>query len=87
MGAAARFRGNPAQLHRYWVAGPGLAKWSTKPHPWTALRSHLAKYIHDPRLLNSTTSRWHNEILPATGGDAYRVAHGGHMRGKRIGPG
>lgn len=80
-------RGNIAALHRYWVAGPGLAKWAASPHPWTALRRHLAKYIQDPELLDSTTSKWHNEIMAPTGSDRYRVEHGGRMRGNRIGPG
>ena len=75
------------KLHQYWVAGPGLAKWAKDPHPWTALHNHLAKYLHGP-LLDSTTSRWHFEIFHEhTGSDAYRIAHGGQMRGKRIGPG
>lgn len=76
-----------ARLHHYWVAGPGVAKWLHSPHPWQALHDELAKYIHNPSLLDKTTSKWHNELLPATGGDAYRVAHGGKMRGDRIGPG
>lgn len=75
------------RIHQYWVAGPGLAKWASSPHPWRALRDHLAKYIHDPVLLDKTTSRWHNEVMAPTGSDRYRVEHGGKMRGKRIGPG
>lgn len=75
------------RLHQYWVAGPGLAKWSGSPHPWQALHDELAKYIHNPSVLNSTTSKWHNEVMAPTGSDAYRVEHGGKMRGKVIGPG
>lgn len=76
------------RLHRYWVAGPGLAKWANSPHPWTALHAELAKYIHNPTLLDSTTSKWHFEVFHQhTGSDAYRVEHGGTMRGSRIGPG
>lgn len=76
------------RIHKYWVAGPGLAKWATSPHPWTALHRELAKYIHDPKLLDETTSKWHFEVFHQhTGSDAYRVEHGGKMRGKRIGPG
>ncbi|MCW2898499.1 MAG: hypothetical protein JWO67_764 [Streptosporangiaceae bacterium] len=79
--------GDAEKLHRYWVAGPGLAKWSKDPHPWSKLRELLAKYIHDPHLLDHTTSRWHNEVMAPTGSDRYRVEHGGKMRGKRLGPG
>jgi hypothetical protein len=76
-----------AKLHRYWTAGPGLAKWLHSPHPWQALHDHLAEYIHDPDKLNRTTSAWHNELLKPTGSDEYRVEHGGKARGKKIGPG
>jgi hypothetical protein len=76
-----------ARLHHYWVAGPGLAKWLHSPHPWSALHDELAKYIHNPELLDETTSAWHNELLAPTGSDRYRVEHGGKMRGNRIGPG
>lgn len=76
------------RLHAYWVTGAGLKKWATSPHPWQTLHDHLAKYIHNPALLNDTTSRWHFEVFHQhTGSDAYRVEHGGKMRGKRIGPG
>lgn len=33
------------RLERYWTRGPGLAKWATSPHPWTALYRHLVKYV------------------------------------------
>ena len=81
---------NPSseQLHRYWVAGEGLRKWSLSPHPWTALRRHLRKYILDPHKLNATVSKWHYEVFRQhTGSDSYRLAHGGKSRGKRVGPG
>lgn len=73
-------------FHRYWTAGPGLAKWMHSPHPWTALHNHLAKYLQGPEL-DATTSKWHNELLAPTGSDRYRVEHGGKARGQRIGPG
>jgi hypothetical protein len=76
------------RLHDYWVHGKGLAKWATSPHPWTALHRHLAKYILDPDKLNRTVSEWHFEVFHQhTGSDAYRVEHGGKMRGSKIGPG
>jgi len=75
------------QLHRYWVVGKGREKWVHSPHPWQALHDHLAKYIHDPHKLNSTTSAWHNEVMLPTGSDVYRLQHGGKIRGKKIGPG
>lgn len=72
-------------FHRYWVYGEGLAKWAGSPHPWRALRNHLAKYLSGHEL-DATTSKWHNEIMAPTGSDRYRVEHGGRMRGHRIGP-
>lgn len=75
------------RLHAYWTTGPGLAKWAGSPHPWQALHDHLAKFIHDPHVLDATTSKWHNEVMAPTGSDRYRVEHGGKMRGKKIGPG
>jgi hypothetical protein len=75
------------RLHKYWVAGPGLAKWADSPHPWQALYDELAKYIHDPAMLKRVVSKWHNEVMAPTGSDRYRVEHGGKMRGDRIGPG
>lgn len=37
----------PAGLHRYWTTGKGLARWATKPHPYTALVNALSKEIQD----------------------------------------
>jgi hypothetical protein len=83
----AREKVSAERLHA-WVAGPGLAKWASSPHPWTALHRQLAKYIRDPHLLDATVSKWHFEVFHQhTGSDAYRVEHGGKMRGERIGPG
>jgi hypothetical protein len=79
---------NAERLHQYWVAGAGLAKWASSPHPWTALHRQLAKYIYDPHLLDATVSKWHCEVFHQhTGSDAYRVEHRGKIRGTRIGPG
>lgn len=76
-----------ARLHAYWVTGEGLAKWADDPHPWQALYDHLIKFM-PPDKAKRTTSKWHFEVFHQhTGSDAYRVEHGGKMRGKRIGPG
>jgi hypothetical protein len=74
-------------LHRYWVAGEGLARWAESPHPWTALHRLLSEYLSGAKL-DATTSKWHYEVFHQhTGSDAYRAEHGGKMRGKRIGRG
>lgn len=33
------------ELKKYWVRGPGLARWSTSPHPWTTLVNLLTKHV------------------------------------------
>lgn len=33
------------RLEKYWCAGPGLARWSTSPHPWTTLVALLSKHM------------------------------------------
>lgn len=51
------------RLHKYWVAGPGLAKWRGDPHPWTALYHHLLKYIKDPDFAKRTAAKWFHEVF------------------------
>lgn len=75
------------RLHAYWVTGAGLARWASSPHPWATLHAFLSKYLHG-RILDDTTSKWHYEVFHQhTGSDAYRLEHGGKIRGKKIGPG
>jgi SPP1 gp7 family putative phage head morphogenesis protein len=52
-----------ARLHKYWVAGPGLAKWRGNPHPWTALYHHLRKYIHPDDFARRTAATWFHEVF------------------------
>lgn len=35
--------GMPPALKRYWLAGPGLARWATTPTPYRALVAALTK--------------------------------------------
>jgi len=51
------------RLHKYWTAGPGLAKWRNDPHPWTALYHHLLKYIKDPDFAKRTAASWFHEVM------------------------
>lgn len=77
-----------AELHQYWVAGPGLAKWSETPDPWTELYHHLQKYIDDPDKAKRTASEWFHEVFHFwPGSDLNRVTHGKPPRGKKVGPG
>lgn len=50
------------QLKSYWTRGEGLAKWATSPHPWTALRDHLAKYM-SPDRADRTASEWFHDVF------------------------
>ena len=54
--------GNGAQLKEYWTRGEGLAKWATSPHPWTALRNHLLKYL-SPERADQTASQWFHDVF------------------------
>ena len=75
------------RLHRYWVAGPGLKRWASTPTPWESLFRELRRFMPE-RQAKATTSAWHYEVFhQRTGSDAYRVEHGGKMRGERIGKG
>jgi 2'-5' RNA ligase len=65
-GLVAAAAGGAAELKKYWLSGPGLAKWADKPHPWTALYKALRKFIKDPDEAKRTASQW------------YRL-HFGHM--------
>lgn len=56
--AATGHEGDAEQLHHYWTKGEGLAKWAESPHPFAALKAHLAQFIHDERELNATTAQW-----------------------------
>lgn len=68
-----------AQLHAYWTRGKGRMKWAANPHPWTALRRHLSKYIKEPGKLDRTTAQWFHD---ATG------LWSGERKGKNpVGPG
>lgn len=75
------------QLHDYWTHGEGLAKWSTKPKPWTALYHHLLKYL-PPGEAKRTAAEWFHDVFHFwPGADANRVLHGHPPRGHKVGPG
>lgn len=75
------------ELHHYWVAGPGLAKWRGSPKPWTTLVAHLTKYV-GPERAKVYASRWFHEVFGFyAGSDLNRVTHGHPPRGKVVGPG
>lgn len=48
------------ELKRYWLHGPGLKKWATHPHPWTALFRHLRKHMN-PEMAKRVTSQWYHD--------------------------
>ena len=75
-----------ARLKKYWLAGPGRARWDYPPHPWTNLYHHLRKYI--PGFAKQTAAKWFHEAKGYwPGSDINRVANGSPPRGKKIGPG
>ncbi|WP_230671003.1 hypothetical protein [Rathayibacter sp. Leaf248] len=54
--------GSRGYLRWYWTRGPGLAKWRGSPHPWTALRRHLIKYI-PASYVNQVVSAWFEDVF------------------------
>jgi hypothetical protein len=54
--------GSRGYLKWYWTKGPGLAKWATSPHPFTALRAHLIKFL-SPAIVDSVTAKWFHDAL------------------------
>ncbi|HEY5880100.1 MAG TPA: hypothetical protein VIU11_14415 [Nakamurella sp.] len=64
--------GDPGQLKKYWLSGKGLAKWATKPHPWTALYHHILKHVGNPEKAKRIASQWYHD-------------HFGHWPGERKG--
>ena len=76
--------GDAKRLKRYWLTGPGRAKWSS----WTELYHHLRKYIHPDDFAKRTAAQWYHEGTGLwAGSDMNRVVHGKPPRGNRIGPG
>ena len=49
-------------LKAYWTKGPGLAKWATSAHPWTALYNHLKKYLPDG-IAKRTAAQWYHDVF------------------------
>jgi hypothetical protein len=75
------------ELHHYWVAGPGLAKWEHAPKPWTTLVALLTPHVGLERA-KVYASRWFIERKGySAGSDINRVVHGKPPRGDKVGPG
>jgi hypothetical protein len=53
--------GGAKNLKEYWTKGPGLAKWATSPHPWTALYHHLLKYLPEAEA-KRVASQWFHDV-------------------------
>lgn len=79
--------GSGERLKRYWLT-EGLHRWATKKHPWTTLRRLLLEKTKNPGLATRlATELVHAHFKLYPGHDAYRLMHGGRVRGSRIGPG
>ena len=48
-------------LKKYWLSKEGLAKWATKPHPWTALYHHILKHVGNPGKAKRIASQWFHD--------------------------
>ena len=66
---------NAAKLREYWAHGEGVKKWRPgTPGDFKRLRRHLAKYVHNPHILDGLTANIHKL---ATGEWPGPKAHGG----------
>lgn len=54
--------GTRGYLKWYWTKGEGLAKWAKSPHPYTALKRHLAKYI-PASYLDRVVAQWFKDVF------------------------
>ena len=54
--------GSRGYLKWYWTKGPGLAKWVASPHPYTALKNHLRKYL-PATYLDNVVAQWFHDTL------------------------
>lgn len=50
------------QLHHYWVAGAGLARWRASPTPWTTLVTLLSEHV-GPAKAKIFASEWYREVF------------------------
>lgn len=72
---------NAAKLREYWAHGEGVKKWRPgTPGDFKRLRRHLAKYVHNPHILDGLTANIHKL---ATGEWPGRNAHGGGKKDVR----
>lgn len=54
--------GSRGYLKWYWTKGPGLAKWSASPHPYTALKRHLRGKV-PAAYLDRTVAQWFHDVF------------------------
>lgn len=52
----------PGSIKWWWTKGPGLQRWASSPHPWTALYTQLRKHMSDNRA-KRTASQWFKEVF------------------------
>jgi hypothetical protein len=55
--------GSAGYLKWYWTkSAEGLAKWRFTPHPWTALKTHLADKV-PAQYLDQIVSAWFQDVF------------------------
>jgi 2'-5' RNA ligase len=80
--AVAAASGDGDSLHDYWTKGPGLAKWRSKPHPWTALFNHLRKHLSADKA-KRTASKWFLEVTGRTPNQKVKASGAGMVMAGR----
>lgn len=55
----------PAQLHRYWTSGAGLARWAPTPTPYRSLVKALTQEIHDmtPEQIKGLAANLYHDVF------------------------
>lgn len=54
---ASKLQVDSPSLWRYWTRGKGLAKWASKPHPYTSLVRELTKVGVPPQMVKGLAAR------------------------------
>lgn len=72
-------------LIKYWTKGPGLARWASSPHPYTALTTALRAEGVPGRYVNGLAAEYFKRVFGIYPGQRKGKAGGNRGHGKRLG--
>jgi len=58
----------PGSIKWWWTKGPGLQRWASTPHPWTALYTQLKPHMSDDKA-KRCASAWFHEVFGIWSGE------------------